>query len=388
MPAPRRLTYGGAVYSRLTDLGVAAIPFVLGAVGPGAHGVGWSLPLSAAISVALYWRRRFPLSVLLACFLLGLTQLIAALAGGVIDRTLPGFYDVGIIIAIYSAVAYGTRAARLIAVAGGIGGAAVAALVWASLVRNTLNEVVAWSALFAPVLLAWAFGTVARTRRAYLAGLEDRAERLQREREALARVAVAEERERIARELHDIIAHSVSLMVVQSDGADAAIEQQDIGEARTAVAAIGRTGRAALTDLRLLLGVLRSDRGITEPQPGIGQLQDLIESVPLKVRLRVDGEPRDLPQGLALAVFRIVQEALTNTVKHAGPDASAEVRLRYSTSAMEVEVADDGRGLIVPSRSGHGLIGMRERAAMFGGTLTAGPRATGGFRVLAWLPWA
>ena len=271
--------------------------------------------------------------------------------------------------------------------AGGIGGAAVAALVWASLVRNTLNEVVAWTALFAPVLLAWAFGTVARTRRAYLAGLEDRAERLQREREALARVAVAEERERIARELHDIIAHSVSLMVVQSDGADAAIEQQDIGEARTAVAAIGRTGRAALTDLRLLLGVLRSDRGIAEPQPGIGQLQDLIESVPLPVRLRVDGEPRDLPQGLALAVFRIVQEALTNTVKHAGPEASADVRLRYSGSAMEVEVADDGRGLTAPGRSGHGLIGMRERAAMFGGTFTAGPGAAGGFRVLAWLPW-
>ena len=388
MPGPRRVTYGGAVHSRLTDLGVAAIPLVLGVVGPGAHGAGWSLPLSAAISVALYWRRRFPLPVLLACFLLGLTQLTAALADGVIDRTLPGFYDVGIIIAIYSAVAYGTRAARLIAVTGGIGGAAVAALVWASLVRNTLNEVVAWSALFAPVLLAWAFGTVARTRRAYLAGLEDRAERLQREREALARVAVAEERERIARELHDIIAHSVSLMVVQSDGADAAIEQQDIGEARTAVAAIGRTGRAALTDLRLLLGVLRSDRGIAEPQPGIGQLQDLIESVPLPVRLRVDGEPRDLPQGLALAVFRIVQEALTNTVKHAGPEASADVRLRYSGGAMEVEVADDGRGLTAPGRSGHGLIGMRERAAMFGGTFTAGPGATGGFRVLAWLPWA
>ena len=106
------------------------------------------------------------------------------------------------------------------------------------------------------------------------------------------------------------------------------------------------------------------------------------------MRLRVDGEPRELPQGLALAVFRIVQEALTNTVKHAGPEASADIRLRYSSSAMEVEVSDDGPGLIVPSRSGHGLIGMRERAAMFGGTFTAGPRPAGGFRVLAWLPWA
>jgi signal transduction histidine kinase len=388
MPGRRRVTYGGAVYSRLTDLGVAAIPLVFGLLGPGAHGTGWSLPLSAAISVALYWRRRFPLLVLVACFLLGLTQLTAALRGGVIDRVLPGFYDLGIIIAIYSAVAYGTRWARLIAVVGGIGGAAAGALVWASTVRNTWNEVAALTALFAPVLLAWAFGTATRARRAYLAGLEDRAERLQREREALARVAVAEERERIARELHDIIAHSVSLMVVQSDGADAAIEQENIGEARKAVAAIGCTGRAALTDLRLLLGMLRRDHEMAEPQPGIEQLQDLIGSVPLPVRLRVDGEPRELPQGLALAVFRIVQEALTNTVKHAGPEASADIRLRYSSSAMEVEVSDDGRGLMAPSQSGHGLIGMRERAALFGGTFTAGPRPAGGFRVLAWLPWA
>jgi glucose-6-phosphate-specific signal transduction histidine kinase len=224
-------------------------------------------------------------------------------------------------------------------------------------------------------LLAWAFGTVTRTRRAYLAALEDRAERLQREREALAQVAVAEERERIARELHDIIAHSVSLMIVASDGAEAAIEQENIGEARKAVAAIGRTGRDALTDVRVLLGLLRSDAGIAEPQPGIDQLEDLIESVPLKVRLHVEGPQRQIPQGLALAVFRIAQEALTNTVKHAGPQATGDVRLSYSSSAVEVEVSDDGRGLSHPGGNGHGLIGMRERVAMFGGTFTAGPRA-------------
>ncbi|MGH3170261.1 MAG: sensor histidine kinase [Trebonia sp.] len=380
------------MHRRLTDLGVALIPFVLGLADPGAHGGGWSLPLSAAIGVSLYWRRRFPFAVLAACFALGLIQLAAALTGGVNGRALPGFYDLGIIIAIYSAVAYGTRTARLAAVAGGMSGAAIAVAVWASNVQNTENEIVAISALFAPVMLAWALGTAARNRRAFLAGLEDRAERLQREREALARVAVAEERERIARELHDIIAHSVSLMVVQSDGADAAIEQDNLGEARKAVAAIGRTGRDALTDLRLLLGMLRDDRGIAEPQPGIDQLQDLIESVPLTVRLRVDGERRELPQGLALAVFRIVQEALTNTVKHAGPEACADVRLSYASGAMEVEVADDGLpsggyGHRTSSPAGHGLIGMRERAAMFGGTFTAGPRAAGGFRVLARLPW-
>lgn len=370
------------------DLGVAAIPLGLGLLGPGAQGTGWSLLLSAMMSVSLYWWRRAPFAVLAVCFAVGLAQVIAALGHGLDSRTMPGFYDLGIIIAIYSAVAYGTRAVRLAAVAGGIGGATVGGLVWASVIRNTWNETLAFCVLFAPVLLAWAFGTVTRTRRAYLAGLEDRAERLQREREALAQVAVAKERERIARELHDILAHSVSLMIIASDGAEAAIEQENIGEARKAVAAIGRTGRDALADLRLLLGMLRTDRGLAEPQPGIEQLEELVGSVPLEVRLRVEGPPRELPQGLALAVFRIVQEALTNTVKHAGPEASADVRLSYSGNAMEVEVSDDGRGLSTPSHNGHGLIGMRERAAMFGGTFTAGPRSAGGFRVLARLPWA
>jgi signal transduction histidine kinase len=387
MPARRSAPYGGAVHSRLTDLGVAAIPFALGLVGPGTYDAAWSLPLGAGIGASLYWRRRSPAMTLAACFAFGLLQLAVAVAGDPRPRVLPGLYDLGIIIAIYSAVAYGTRAARLTAVAGGAAGAAAAVLVWATSVRDTWNEAFAVCVLLAPVLLAWALGTAARTRRAYLVSLEDRAARLQREREALARAAVAEERARIARELHDIIAHSVSLMIVQSDGADAAIEQENAGEARTAVAAIGRTGRAALTDLRLLVGMLRSDHGAAEPQPGISQLQDLIDSVPLKVRLQVDGAPRELPQGLALAVFRIVQEALTNTVKHAGPDASADVRLSYESGAVEIEVTDDGHGPGTPGGIGHGLIGMRERTAMFGGTFTAGPRAAGGFRVLARLPW-
>ena len=334
------------------DLGVAAIPLGLGLVGPGAHGLGWSLLLSAMMSVSLYWWRRAPFAVLVVCFALGLAQVTAALGHGLDSRTMPGFYDLGIIIAIYSAVAYGTprdeagrggrRHRRCYRRGAGVGERR----------KEHRDETLAFCVLFAPVLLAWAFGTVTRTRRAYLAGLEDRAERLQREREALAQVAVAQERERIARELHDILAHSVSLMIVASDGAEAAIEQENIGEARKAVAAIGRTGRDALTDLRLLLGMLRTDRGLAEPQPGIDQLEELVGSVPLTVRLRVEGPPRELPQGLALAVFRIVQEALTNAVKHAGPEASADVRLSYSSSAMEVEVSDDGCGPIPPTGTG------------------------------------
>ena len=134
--------------------------------------------------------------------------------------------------------------------------------------------------------------------------------------------------------------------------------------------------------------MLRGDHDITAPQPGTDQLADLISSVPLPVRLRVDGPPRELHQGLALAAFRIVQEALTNTIKHGGPGASAAVRLHYQDTALEVEVTDDGSGSGIPARAGHGLIGMRERAAMFGGALSAGPQSSGGFRILARLPWA
>ena len=156
---------------------------------------------------------------------------------------------------------------------GGIAGAAAGATVWLGPRMSTWNECLGLCVLFAPVLLAWATGTAARTRRAYLAGLVERAGRLEREREALAMVAVAEERERIARELHDIVAHSVSVMVVQSDGADAALQQRNTAEVRKAVAAIGRTGRDALTELRLLLGMLRSDDETGGPAAGHGSAQ-------------------------------------------------------------------------------------------------------------------
>jgi signal transduction histidine kinase len=387
MPRRGQCDYGGAVRIRLVDSGAAAIPLLLGLIGPGRYDIGWVLPLSLAFSVPLYWGRRYPLTVLLVTFAAGLVQVTATLAAGVSSGRLLGFYDVGVIIAIYFAVSYGTRPASVIAVGGGISGAVIGALAWLGPMMSTQNLVLGLSALFAPVLLVWATGTTTRTRRAYLAGLEERAERLEREREALALVAVAEERERIAREVHDIVAHSVSVMVVQSDGADAAIRQQNMTEVSKAVTAIGRTGREALTELRLLLGMLRSDYQAGHPQPGTDQLKDLVESVPVAARLSVGGPPRELPQGLALAAYRIVQEALTNTVKHAGPDVSADVRLTYRRDALEIEVTDDGRGAMSAGGTGHGLIGMRERAAMFGGTLSTGPRPSGGFRVLALLPW-
>ncbi|ARH92525.1 MULTISPECIES: sensor histidine kinase [Streptomyces] len=263
----------------------------------------------------------------------------------------------------------------------------------------------AWESAFftglltVPFVLAWVLGDSMRTRRAYWAQLEEKAARLEKEREAQSRIAVAAERARIARELHDVVAHNVSVMVVQADGAayvlDAAPEQT-----RQALETISGTGRQALAEMRRLLGVLRTgeqpEGGEYVPQPGVEQLTDLMDQVRgagLPVDFRVEGEPRPLPSSIELTAYRIVQEALTNTRKHGGPDVGATVRLFYKDNDLDLLVEDDGRGaqheLYEEGGAdglGHGLIGMRERVGMVGGSLTAGPRPGGGFRVSAVLP--
>jgi len=244
-------------------------------------------------------------------------------------------------------------------------------------------------ALFA---IAWVLGDNIRTRRAYLAELEARAERLEREREEQAERAVIEERTRIARELHDVIAHNVSVMVVQASAGEDVFDT-DPARARESLSAVASTGRAALTELRRLLGVIRAeedhDAGYA-PQPGIEYLDGLVAQIRetgLAVELSVLGEPRQLPEGVGLCAYRIVQEALTNTLKHA--DASqAKVSVRYVADALELEVVDDGRAApgVNGDTSGHGLIGMRERVSLFGGELSVGPRTGRGFAVSARLP--
>ena len=252
-----------------------------------------------------------------------------------------------------------------------------------------------------------------RYRRAYYANLEERAARLERDRDAQARIAAAAERARIARELHDVVAHNVSVMVVQADGAAYALGA-DPGRAREALAAISATGRQALTEMRVLLGVLRStaeareacpgaadvtgagtgqaNRVTLAPVPDIGQLDDLLDqarAAGLTVSCTVEGEPRPLPGGTALAAYRIIQESLTNTRKHAGPWARASVLLRYTPDALELAVTDNGLGgAAAGDGAGHGLTGMRERAAIYGGSVQAGPRIDGGFQVTARLPIA
>jgi signal transduction histidine kinase len=223
--------------------------------------------------------------------------------------------------------------------------------------------------------------------------LAARAELLEREHEMREKEALAEERARIARELHDLVAHNVSVMVVQ-----AGVERHALPESqestRETLTAIEQAGRQALVEARRLLGVLRrnGDREELEPQPNVEQVAFLVEQVEragLPVELTVEGDEVPLPAGVDLCAYRIVQEALTNALKHAGP-ARAEVLLRYAPSGLEIEIRDDGRGSVAPNGdgSGHGLIGMRERVALYGGELRTGPRPGGGFEVRAHLPLA
>ncbi|XVQ10417.1 sensor histidine kinase [Spirillospora sp. CA-255316] len=237
----------------------------------------------------------------------------------------------------------------------------------------------------------WLLGLHMRTRRAYLRSVELRAARLERERDAEVQVAKAGERARIARELHDVVAHNVSVIVVQADGASYAIDT-DTARARQALETISATGRTALAEMRRMLGVLREgdDAGSYAPQPGVAQLAELVEQIRgsgLPLAFEVEGVPLEMSEGRQLTVFRIAQEALTNTLKHAGPHATARVLLHYGDDAIEIRVTDDGRGAAARGDGrGHGLVGMRERAAVYGGEVTAGPRAGGGFEVVARIP--
>jgi signal transduction histidine kinase len=238
----------------------------------------------------------------------------------------------------------------------------------------------------------WVAAYLVGRRTAQTRELKERAARLERERDMEARAAVAEERARIAREMHDVVAHSLSVMVVQAEAAEAMLDT-DPERARRPLAAVQDTGRSALTELRRMLGVLReiADEGpALAPQPGLAGLDELVGNVRdagLPVEVRIEGEPRPLPPGIDLSAYRIVQEGLTNALKHAGP-ARAEVLVRYGDRELELRVTDDGPGLAEPSPngSGHGLVGMRERVALYGGELSAGPRPEGGFALDARLP--
>jgi signal transduction histidine kinase len=398
--APRRFRGPFARWPRAADAVLAAAVF-LGTVfvidGPGDslvfRPIG-DVPIPALLvfavaSAALYWRRRAPLVVV------GVTVLAWAVTLG------SGYADLGgpVIIALYSAGRWATadRWAHL-----GVDAAIVVVLL------DGLTNPAPWGeAVLGAVVMfvAWYVGRRLRLR-------SERAAELLREQAAEAHRIVIEERTRIARELHDVVAHRVSLMTVQA-GAAKAVAAEDPEGALRAMAAVEEAGRQALDELRHLLGVLRPETGLDGlgPQPGLADLPRLVEQTRgagLDVSLVTDGLSGELPARVDLFAYRIVQEALTNVLKHAGPGARTQVRLGGDRNGIVVEVVDDGNGVEPPSAAagplrpagspvddrqsrsgrsaGHGIVGMRERARLLGGTLEARPRPDGGFRVVAHLP--
>lgn len=351
-----------------------------------------ALPIALGLSLVVALRRKLPEKMLVLAAALGVLQLITDLQTG------PGNFAMLVIIYTVAAQSVSRWASRL-ALIGGLSAATLSMIRWPQPDTTALGQIFLTIILTVPFALAWVLGDSVRTRRAYFAQLEERARRLEKEREAQSKVAVAAERARIARELHDVVAHNVSVMVVQADGAayvlDAAPDQ-----AKQALETISTTGRQALAEMRRLLGVLRTgddpESGEYVPQPDVQQIEDLVEQVRgsgLTVDFRIEGTPRPLPSGVELTAYRIVQEALTNTRKHGGPEAGASVRLVYFDDGLGLLVEDDGRGAAHElyedggaDGQGHGLIGMRERVGMVGGTLDAGPRPGGGFRISALLP--
>jgi signal transduction histidine kinase len=332
-------------------------------------------------TLSLVARRRFPGAVL------GLV-VASGLAFAALDLP-PDILGVAILVAVYSVAAYGRRWVSL------AGLAAVEAGLVAIQRTPGRTGAVTWLVNLGVVAAAWLLGHFAHNYRAYAARLEERTAELERAREELARRAVVEERLRLARELHDVVAHAMSVIAVQS-GVGAHIATTQPKEARRSLAAIEATSRAALEELRRLLGVLRQEnepKGDLAPVPGLANLDGLLAEAAkagLAVRLQVNGTRPPLPAGVDLSAYRIVQEALTNVVKHAG-SARAQVVVGYGDQEVRVEIIDDGRGAVTSVSdgrvgSGHGLIGMRERVQAFGGDLQTGPRPGGGFRVAARLP--
>lgn len=342
----------------------------------GPDSLGAFLVLSSCAPVAA--RRRWPLAGL--CASLVPETLLAAFGYGY------GLAGVGALVMLYSVAANRGLAAAL-------GGLLVSLAVYSVGAAAGPVRTAHWSdhLMMAVVLVAvWGTGRSMRLRRAYLEELKDRAARLERAHAADTRAARAEERSRIARELHDVVAHHVSVMTVQAAAARKVLAS-DPDVAREALTAIEHTGRLAMSEMRDIVGVLRTDAGVElGPQPGVRDLPALVEQMTeagLPARLSVEGEAVPLPAGVDLAAYRTVQEALTNSLRHAGPGAKAVVTVRHGRCELDVRVVDDGRGEAArPEEPGHGLVGIRERVALCGGILNIGPKSGGGFEVRARFP--
>ncbi|MBO3086683.1 sensor histidine kinase [Cellulomonas dongxiuzhuiae] len=391
-------------------LTLALVPVSIAAVGTRASGAGAVLVSLCVLGVVapVAWRRTRPAAAVTVVYTCALLHVVAGFPVLPVDVVVP--------FALYSVALHGPRWAHRTGIVAAMVGSFVvaAALVMPYGRAVAVMVVVLIASIF---LVAWAFGLVRRSRREHLEALVDRAQRLEVERDQQAIIATAAERSRIAREMHDIVAHSLSVIIAQADGGRYAAAQ-DPQAATRSLGTIAETGRAALTDMRRLLGVLReaptpggpgragadgagapgragnagTAPGVatTTPQPAVEDIEQLVAQVRasgMRVSFVRLGTPRHLPPGAGLTVYRIAQESLTNVLKHAGPDPGVTLMLQWQPTSVTLEVSDDGRGAAADTDGlGQGLVGMHERATMFGGTVTAGPRPGGGFRVRATLP--
>ncbi|HLR57583.1 MAG TPA: sensor histidine kinase [Beutenbergiaceae bacterium] len=416
-PAPTRPRLTPPRPRLVADIGVAALAFIafglpsillapqpwhvefflfgtqslLSADSPGtvATVIRTAINLAAAIGmpVAVIWRASKPVHS---------TAVVAALAlAHFFTGVLLMPVDFLIFLSLYSLTIYASSAASRIglftALFGGLLVTISIAPIWGGLESAIVGGVLFLLAAML-VLLSWGAGLLRRSRLEQRESLRERALRLERERDQQAQIATVAERNRIAREMHDIVAHSLSVVVAQADGGRYAAAA-DPEAATRALETIAETSRAALADMRRILGVLRDENGETAdliPQPADADIDALIGQVKtagLNVSHVTLGAPRALPPGAGVALYRIVQESLTNILKHGGPEAAAIVTTEWKTDGLTISIDDDGRGAAAKSDgAGHGLVGMRERAAMLGGSLAAGPKPGGGFRVRCHIP--
>lgn len=359
-------------------------------------------PIGMLQVVPLFWRRRYPLAVAAVVAVACLLQLLT------FDGPHPS--NIAVLVAVYSAAAFGTRAEARWVLLLGLFGALVGAVAWSAYAYDLAQAVVLVLLQFGfmamCVGLSWLLGDVVRRRTAVSAKMEQQNRALARDQAQRSRLAAQEERASIAREMHDVVAHSLAVVVVQADGAlyaaRTALDQPPaIGADRAALEraastleTLARTARDSLAETRRLVGVLRDESSGAEYSPlqGLDYLEDLVERVRgsgREVHLAVRGRVDDLPREVDLAAYRVVQEGLTNTLKHAGPDAQVEVDVLRTPAVLLVRVTDDGVGLDTDSDGeGNGILGMAERVEVLGGSVQAGPRARGGWEVVATLPTA
>jgi len=372
---PRRLSEVARLgLARRSDIAIAGVLGVAIAVETASLGGGWTAPLIACLpAVALVWRRSLPLLTPTALLLLTLFAWSTDQPDTVdtVSQVLVW------VVASFAAGAYATRRAAVVGLAYWMVVSAVWMVVWGDDLADLAFELVL-------VTAPWVAGVAVRMKREQAEGADRRAESAA----AHAATAVADERARIARELHDVVAHAVGMMVVQAGAASQLLDQDPV-RARRSLEAVQQTGRLAVDELARMLGLLRAQDESASPLPSLSRLSDLVSDIRgagVEVSLRSDGDFDDLPAALDATAYRILQEALTNVVKHA-PGATAHVRLLRCADHLEVEVRNAAvSGDPRQGGTGHGLLGIGERTAVFGGRLESGPTTDGGYRLNVWLP--